>query len=183
MRFGIAQANVFCKSNVKFLATYKNVALEACKTRCKNNVKCGAFLYTKVKTCKLLESVEACRAYAGTSALYGQLVVTSSPSVSPTPIWNNIFSISSDDELSKITNGATKNIVVLLEANIPFGDDSEEKMFILGVKTQQRAAMWVDGEKVLEADASSSFLWNGRLIFDDCPASRKLETLCAVCPR
>ena len=30
-------------------------------------------------------------------------------------------------------------------------------MFILGVKTQQRAAMWVDGEKVLEADASSSF--------------------------
>ncbi len=164
-RFNIFKTNVFCRSGVKFISTFSSQTIDACKSKCASNAKCKAFLYTKVKACKLLSSIASCKSYKGTSTLYEkqEVVVTSPPSGSPAPTlksWNSVFSISNAEELSDVANGASGDVVLLLEAMIPFEDDAEpdeEKVFILGLKTSQQAVMWIDGEKIVEADKTSMF--------------------------
>ena len=157
--FAIAQGNVYCSSSTKFIRTLTKMELNSCKEACAESSACTAFLFTTIKSCRLLASAKDCKTLNGNNVLYQQIIATKSPTetdndetddahASGPSAWKAIYSLVGEEELASASRGLRSNAVLLLEAVISVREE-DEGPFILGLYTSGQAQMFVNGESVL----------------------------------
>ena len=136
-----------CASGVTFISTFSKLSLETCTERCRSLVRCSAFIYTSIRSCKLLETAVSCKIIQGYKQSLYKLAEPSSDS------WTSMLSIQNSDDLKQYAGGKEHNVRSIIEGLMPVEEAGD---FVVGLSTSGTATLFLEGNLVAFADKSSA---------------------------